>query len=96
MRRLRKKLRKKPLHILSMWMLLTSNCNRGSPYCCRFYTLIPHDFGYSLPPVINTRELVQKKFELLETLGEIEVAANIINNRSEELEKMECKSSLHN
>lgn len=41
--------------------------------------------------MINTKELVQKKFELLETLGEIEVAANIINDRSEDLEKMECK-----
>ena len=32
----------------------------------QFYTVIPHSFGRSVPPSINTRELIQQKTEMLQ------------------------------
>lgn len=46
----------------------------------RFYTLIPHDFGHSLPPVIDTLEAIQTKLELVEALIEIENAVEIMSH----------------
>lgn len=40
----------------------------------RFYTIVPHSFGRSVPPVINTFEMLQKKMDMLEMLGDIEMA----------------------
>jgi poly [ADP-ribose] polymerase len=40
----------------------------------RFYTIIPHAFGRRVPPVIDTVELLQKKYEMLNVLGDIEIA----------------------
>ncbi|HUS30396.1 MAG TPA: WGR domain-containing protein [Kofleriaceae bacterium] len=40
----------------------------------RFYTVIPHAFGRRVPPVIDTLELLTKKFEMLNVLGDIEIA----------------------
>ena len=31
----------------------------------RFYTIIPHDFGRKVPPVIRDPETLQKKFDML-------------------------------
>jgi len=31
----------------------------------RFYTIIPHDFGRRVPPVIRDHETLQKKFDML-------------------------------
>src|SRR5690349_23090338 len=39
-----------------------------------FYTVIPHSFGMKVPPVINTAPMVKTKLEMLEALGEIEIA----------------------
>jgi poly [ADP-ribose] polymerase len=43
----------------------------------RFYTVIPHAFGRRVPPVIDTPELLQKKFEMLNVLGDIEIAVTM-------------------
>jgi len=43
-----------------------------------FYTVIPHVFGMSKPPVINTPQMVKDKIALLESLDEIECANKII------------------
>ncbi len=40
----------------------------------RFYTLIPHAFGRRVPPPISTPDLLQKKFEMLNVLNDIEIA----------------------
>ena len=45
----------------------------------RFYTLIPHSFGVSLPPMLDTLEAVKNKMNMLETLLEIEVAYNMLS-----------------
>lgn len=40
----------------------------------RFYTLIPHAFGRSVPPPIDTPDLLQKKYDMLNVLNDIEIA----------------------
>lgn len=42
-----------------------------------FYTLIPHDFGRSLPPVIDTMAEVKLKIELLEVLADVEISQKL-------------------
>ena len=51
--------------------------------CNRFYTKIPHDFGYSKPPIINTLAAIQSKVTLLEALGEIEIAMKVLQDKTE-------------
>ncbi|KAK1946348.1 Poly [ADP-ribose] polymerase 2 [Phytophthora citrophthora] len=48
-----------------------------------FYSLIPHDFGRSLPPVIGTMADLKLKLELLEVLSNLEI--------SQELQKQEAE-----
>ena len=48
----------------------------------RYYTIIPHAFGRNKPPVIDTINLLKKEVELIESLGEMEIATEIISNVS--------------
>jgi len=50
----------------------------------RFYTLIPHSFGRRVPPPINTPDLLQKKFDMLNVLNDIEIALGLENKESED------------
>ncbi len=43
----------------------------------KFYQIIPHSFGRQRPPVIDTPELLQQKFDLVTMLGDIEIAQAI-------------------
>ncbi len=43
----------------------------------RFYTLIPHAFGRRVPPPIDTLDLLQKKFDMLNVLNDIEIALGL-------------------
>ncbi|CAO3563148.1 unnamed protein product [Mortierella alpina] len=43
-----------------------------------FYTVIPHNFGRHTPPIIDTALTLKKKLEMLEALGEIEIAQKLI------------------
>jgi len=47
----------------------------------RFYTVIPHDFGRKVPPVIADLEGVQNKIDLLQTLGDIEIAQSALQEQ---------------
>lgn len=42
-----------------------------------FYTLIPHDFGRSLPPAIDTMAEVKLKIDLLEVLVDVEISQKL-------------------
>lgn len=53
----------------------------------KFYTIIPHDFGRRTPPVIADLDTLQKKFEMLLVLGDIELAQGL----QKEKEKREVK-----
>ncbi|MEK6233404.1 MAG: WGR domain-containing protein [Planctomycetales bacterium] len=43
----------------------------------RFYTTIPHAFGRNVPPPIDTSDLLQKKFDMLNVLNDIEIALGL-------------------
>ncbi|XP_048755792.1 protein mono-ADP-ribosyltransferase PARP3-like isoform X1 [Ostrea edulis] len=43
----------------------------------RFYTVIPHDFGRKIPPVIDTLEIIRQKYDMLLVLGDIEIAQTL-------------------
>jgi len=49
----------------------------------RFYTLIPHAFGRHVPPPINTADLLQKKFDMLNVLNDIEIALGLQHKEHE-------------
>lgn len=46
----------------------------------QFYTAIPHDFGHNKPPTIDAKKLLYEKYELLNILTDIEVAARMLEN----------------
>jgi poly [ADP-ribose] polymerase len=46
----------------------------------RYYTIIPHVFGRNKPPVINSMPHLKREAELVQSLGEMEIAAEIISN----------------
>lgn len=49
----------------------------------QFYTLVPHSFGRDDPPLINNTKLLREKMELIQALGDIEIAANIMDTANE-------------
>ncbi|KAJ6667722.1 hypothetical protein lerEdw1_016043 [Lerista edwardsae] len=58
----------------------------------RFYTIIPHNFGRSRPPPINTQEVVQAKKDMLLVLADIELAQSLqAQKKKEEEEEEEMK-----
>eukprot|EP01102_Stenamoeba_stenopodia_P009550 TRINITY_DN282_c0_g1_i1.p1 TRINITY_DN282_c0_g1~~TRINITY_DN282_c0_g1_i1.p1 ORF type:complete len:620 (-),score=233.35 TRINITY_DN282_c0_g1_i1:121-1980(-) len=61
-------------------MMQVVNGGRGSTLSelsSRFYTAIPHSFGRMVPPVINTQEKIKEKIDLLNVLGDIEIAQSL-------------------
>ena len=48
--------------------------------CNDFYTRIPHAFGMRTPPLVTTREEVKAKLQLLEALGDIQVALKLLGS----------------
>jgi len=54
--------------------------------CDEFYTRIPHCFGMKRPPLIRTTEEVKIKLDLLEALGDIQIAVKALQDEEESLE----------
>lgn len=54
----------------------------------RFYTVIPHAFGRRVPPLIDSMELLQKKFDMLNVLGDIEIAVSVQKGDSKASNKL--------
>ncbi|HEY5924633.1 MAG TPA: WGR domain-containing protein, partial [Kofleriaceae bacterium] len=54
----------------------------------RFYTVIPHAFGRRVPPIIDTMELLQKKFDMLNVLNDIEIAVSVQKGDSKSTSKL--------
>lgn len=75
----------KALTVLSqMSELIKTGANRAKfiGACNQFYTLIPHNFGERLPPVIKTIDEINTKAQMLQNLIELEVAYNLLNNEA--------------
>lgn len=54
--------------------------------CDEFYTRIPHCFGMKRPPLLRTTEDVKIKLDLLEALGDIQIAVKALQEEEESLE----------
>ncbi|KAI1386905.1 PARP-domain-containing protein [Hypoxylon trugodes] len=50
-----------------------------------FFTLIPHAFGRSKPPVIRDSTTLKKEIELLESLGDMKDASLLMKNEKKEM-----------
>ncbi|KAF8467354.1 poly polymerase catalytic domain-containing protein [Kalaharituber pfeilii] len=46
----------------------------------RYYSVIPHAFGRNVPPVINSPQMLKKEVELIESLGDMQIASEVIKN----------------
>ncbi|XP_050310535.1 poly [ADP-ribose] polymerase [Anthonomus grandis grandis] len=46
----------------------------------RFYTLIPHSFGVDEVPLLNDKEVIKQKLDMLDSLLEMEVAYNLMSS----------------
>ncbi|XP_006818261.1 poly [ADP-ribose] polymerase 2-like isoform X2 [Saccoglossus kowalevskii] len=60
--------------------------NRLIQACDAYYTRVPHDFGMKRPPIIRTVVELQREIDLIEALGDIQIAMTIIKKESNELE----------
>jgi poly [ADP-ribose] polymerase len=47
-----------------------------------FYTLIPHDFGRTVPPVIGSFDALRAKMRQLEALMDVQVASSLMGDAS--------------
>ncbi|KAK7496119.1 hypothetical protein BaRGS_00012529 [Batillaria attramentaria] len=56
-----------------------------SEICSRFYTAVPHDFGRRVPPIIDNAEALQKKYDMLAVLGDIEIAQSMQKEKDKDL-----------
>jgi len=52
--------------------------------CNDFYTRIPHEFGFRVPPIIRTHEELKKKLGLLEALSDIQVALKLLSTHQDD------------
>jgi poly [ADP-ribose] polymerase len=57
----------------------------GLVECSEFYTIIPHDFGFQnmYNFVIDTPQKLKSKLQMVESLGEIELATKLLGNKDE-------------
>ncbi|RVE73390.1 hypothetical protein OJAV_G00049050 [Oryzias javanicus] len=54
----------------------------------KFFTTIPHNFGRNRPPVICTKEIIEKKKEMLMVLADIELAQTLKSETEKAQEEM--------
>jgi len=65
------------------------NKGRMEDLTSKFYTAIPHSFGRSRPPIINSLETVQNKKDMLAVLGDIALAQELANKTEEANDNVE-------
>lgn len=49
----------------------------------KFYSLIPHNFGVGRPPLMNTKEMINKKYEMLSDMQQMDITYNILIEKIE-------------
>ncbi|KAF2788790.1 poly polymerase 2 ADP-ribosyltransferase 2 [Melanomma pulvis-pyrius CBS 109.77] len=54
----------------------------------RYYSLIPHNFGRNRPPVISDSNRLKQELDLLESLGDMKEAADLMKKDLSETEKL--------
>jgi len=45
----------------------------------QFYTIIPTECGFAVPPVINTKPMLEKKIKVLECMADLEIASKLLS-----------------
>ncbi|XP_059151095.1 protein mono-ADP-ribosyltransferase PARP3-like [Physella acuta] len=58
-----------------------ASLNKIKDLSSTFYTIIPHSVGRTVPPPLDTLEMIQKKYDMLAVLGDIELAQSIQKDR---------------
>lgn len=46
----------------------------------RYYSVIPHAFGRNVPPVISTPQMLKREVELIESLGDMKIATEVLKD----------------
>ncbi|XP_052778309.1 protein mono-ADP-ribosyltransferase PARP3-like [Mya arenaria] len=59
--------------------------NKLAELSSKFYTVIPHDFGRKVPPVISDLESLRSKMDMLLVLGDIEVALSLQKEKDKKM-----------
>lgn len=59
-----------------------------------FYSLIPHDFGRSLPPTITSMAMIKEKMDLLSVLEDIELTQQLQQEKTRTLKENQTKSNV--
>ncbi|KAF8213692.1 PARP-domain-containing protein [Mycena galopus ATCC 62051] len=67
----------------------TAQQNGGFEKACStlssaYYSVIPHDFGMKRPTNINNKQLLSNELELVDALGDMEIASKLISGSSDE------------
>ena len=79
--------------------LNTNKRNELEGLSSRFFSLIPHDFGFQKMAnfIINTQEKLKQKIEMLDSLADMKIATNILeatasgNEADSHYDKLNCK-----
>ncbi|CAF4313360.1 unnamed protein product [Rotaria sp. Silwood2] len=76
----------KGFEILEELEAVMENKKKGSyaDISSKFYTVVPHDFGRARPIPIDNREALQKKYDMLAVLADIELAQSIQKDKGDE------------
>lgn len=62
----------------------------------KFYTVIPQDFGRQRPPPIGDEETLQKKYDMLTVLSDIELAQSMQTSaKKEEVKEVKVREFLN-
>lgn len=61
----------------------------------RFYTMIPHSFGRSRPPVISNEAMLQQKYDMCDILSDVVSTKAKVEKREKEEAKVETKVLPH-
>jgi len=48
----------------------------------RYYSVIPHAFGRNVPPIINNPQMLKREVELIESLGDMKIATEVLKDTS--------------
>ncbi|CAG8530387.1 12742_t:CDS:1 [Acaulospora colombiana] len=54
-----------------------------------FYSVIPHNFGMRKPALINSEAILKQKLDMVEALGEIEIATSLIRSSDNNMNELD-------
>ena len=60
-----------------------------------FYTVIPHSFGFNVPPTINNQLLLKSKLEMCEALADIQIATTILKDNVHDVTENPVDANYH-